>query len=86
MIEVASELQRAGFISYSRGHIVIVDRAGLERVCCECYRIIRSAFARLLEGHEERSPLSDMKLSDGGLSLAGDGGPTDARAVAGESC
>ncbi len=33
----ASELQTAGFISYSRGHININDRAGLESASCECY-------------------------------------------------
>ena len=33
----ASTMQRAGFISYSRGRITIRDRAGLEAVTCECY-------------------------------------------------
>ena len=31
------ELQQAGFISYARGHIKILNRAGLESVTCECY-------------------------------------------------
>jgi CRP-like cAMP-binding protein len=83
--EVASELQKAGFLSYSRGHIVILDRAGLERITCECYHIVRSVFARLLDGHHEPSPLSDMQLSDDGFSLAGDGGAADPSGVAGES-
>ena len=36
----AGSLQRAGLIRYSRGRIVILDRAGLEAHACECYRII----------------------------------------------
>jgi len=35
----AGLLQRAGLISYRRGGIRIVDRAGLEAVACECYRL-----------------------------------------------
>lgn len=37
----AGSLQRAGLIRYSRGKIVIIDRAGLEAKSCECYRMIR---------------------------------------------
>ena len=37
----AGSLQRAGLIRYSRGKIVIIDRVGLERRSCECYRVIR---------------------------------------------
>jgi CRP-like cAMP-binding protein len=33
----ASELQTAGFISYSRGHIRVHNRVGLESAACECY-------------------------------------------------
>jgi CRP-like cAMP-binding protein len=36
----AGALQRAGLIRYSRGRIVILDRAKLEANACECYRII----------------------------------------------
>ncbi|HYV11062.1 MAG TPA: Crp/Fnr family transcriptional regulator [Pyrinomonadaceae bacterium] len=36
----ARNLQSAGLIRYSRGHIVIVDRARLETNSCECYRIL----------------------------------------------
>lgn len=35
----ASNLQRAGLISYSRGKIQILDRRGMEAVSCECYEI-----------------------------------------------
>jgi CRP-like cAMP-binding protein len=33
----AGRLQDAGLIRYSRGHITIVDRRGLEEAACECY-------------------------------------------------
>ncbi len=33
----ATSLQRAGLISYARGLITIVDRAGLQQESCECY-------------------------------------------------
>ena len=32
-----STLQKAGFIRYTRGHINVVDRRGLETAACECY-------------------------------------------------
>lgn len=44
----AGALQDAGFIRHSRGRIAILDRQGLETAACECYRIIRSEFDRLL--------------------------------------
>ena len=34
----AGKLQRKTLISYSRGHIRILSRAGLEDACCACYR------------------------------------------------
>ena len=33
-------LQRAGLISYSRGHVTILDRAGLEAAACECHAVM----------------------------------------------
>ncbi len=39
--EVAGDLQRAGVISYRRGHISVVDRAGLLRGVCECYGAVK---------------------------------------------
>jgi CRP-like cAMP-binding protein len=44
----ASMLQRAGFITYSRGRMRVVDRTGLERAACECYGIIRREYERLV--------------------------------------
>lgn len=42
-------LQRDGLIAYSRGLVTILDRAGLEQVSCECYRVIQARFDRFFE-------------------------------------
>lgn len=47
--EVAGELQSDGFITYTRGVITILDRAGLERTSCSCYQIIKREFDRVLD-------------------------------------
>lgn len=39
---VANKLQQAGLIRYSRGQMTILDRQGLEKASCECYRLIKS--------------------------------------------
>ena len=46
--EAAGKLQRAGLIEYSRGHIKVLDRPGLERQVCECYQVVKAEFDRLL--------------------------------------
>lgn len=46
--EAASRLQEARILSYSRGTIRIVDRDALLARSCECYRVIREDYARLL--------------------------------------
>jgi len=43
-------LEKAGLITYARGVITILDRGGLEEATCECYRIIRGEFDRLVGG------------------------------------
>ncbi len=45
---IASRIQRAGLIRYSRGSIRILDRGGLENFSCECYRLISEEFGRYL--------------------------------------
>ena len=54
----ASALRRAGLIRYRRGTIRVLDRAGLERVSCECYRVIRSQYERLLPRTYERTAVA----------------------------
>jgi CRP-like cAMP-binding protein len=39
--KAAGALQKNALINYSRGHIKILDRAGLEAVSCECYGILK---------------------------------------------
>ena len=46
--EGALKLQHAGLISYARGHIKVLDRAGLEQCCCECYAVVKKEYDRLL--------------------------------------
>ena len=46
--EAAGKLQRAGLIQYSRGHITVPDRPGLEVRVCECYQVVKKEFGRLL--------------------------------------
>lgn len=46
--EAAGKLQSAGLIHYRRGHITVLDRAGLEARACECYQVVKNEFDRLL--------------------------------------
>jgi CRP-like cAMP-binding protein len=46
--ESASRLQSAGLIRYARGHISVLDRAGLEKRTCECYAVVKREYDRLL--------------------------------------
>jgi CRP-like cAMP-binding protein len=46
--EAAGKLQAEGLIQYARGHIKVVDRAGLEKRVCECYVVVKREYDRLL--------------------------------------
>ncbi len=46
--EAAGNLQRAGLIEYSRGHILVTDRQGIEHRVCECYQVVKTESDRLL--------------------------------------
>ncbi|MDD5365434.1 MAG: Crp/Fnr family transcriptional regulator [Gallionellaceae bacterium] len=46
--EAAGNLQRAGIISYRRGHIAVLDRSGLEARVCECYAVVKTELNRLM--------------------------------------
>jgi CRP-like cAMP-binding protein len=50
----AGVLQDLGFIRYRRGHISVLDRAGLEGRSCECYDVVRKELGRLLSDVQYR--------------------------------
>ena len=51
----AGALQRVGLIRYSRGKIVIIDRARLEATSCECYRMVRDEIHNFVNELNSRS-------------------------------
>lgn len=53
--EAAGRLQKAGLIRYHRGHITVLDREGLERRSCECYKVVKGEYDRLLPMLEEKA-------------------------------
>ena len=54
--QIATELQTEGLIEYTRGHVMIRKRAGLEERSCECYQIIRAEYSRLLDAGSVTGP------------------------------
>ncbi len=48
--EIAGKLRAEGLIEYTRGCIRILDRAGMERLACECYGRVKGEYERLLGG------------------------------------
>jgi CRP-like cAMP-binding protein len=46
--EAAGQLQKLKLIHYSRGHITVLDRPGLEKRVCECYAVVKKEMDRLL--------------------------------------
>ena len=44
----AGRLQEQGLISYVRGRIRVLDRRGLEATVCECYKVVKDEYDRLL--------------------------------------
>ncbi len=46
--EAAGKLQAAGHIRYRRGHISVLDRAGLAGRTCECYGVVKKETSRLM--------------------------------------
>lgn len=45
--EAAGKLQDLGVIKYHRGHITVLDRPRLEKLCCECYLVVKKESNRL---------------------------------------
>jgi CRP-like cAMP-binding protein len=44
---VAGTLQKAGLLTYRRGHVTVVDRQALEQAACECYRVATELLRRV---------------------------------------
>jgi hypothetical protein len=44
----AGHLQKQGLIKYVRGTITMLDREGLEAAACECYKVVKNEYDRLL--------------------------------------
>jgi CRP-like cAMP-binding protein len=45
--QAAGRLQQMGYIRYRRGHISVLDAAGLRRSACECYAVVKMEMQRL---------------------------------------
>jgi CRP-like cAMP-binding protein len=66
----AANLQRAGLIEYTRGHVKILDRASLEQHSCECYGVTKRDFDRLLGIFKSASkPNRTTRVAARGASL-----------------
>src|SRR5688500_1366700 len=48
---VAGTLQKAGLITYHRGHLTIIDREKLESASCECYRTVTDLLTNVIRTH-----------------------------------
>src|SRR5882757_1743175 len=46
--DAAGKLQKLGVIQYARGRITVLDRPKLEKLCCECYDVVKRETDRLL--------------------------------------
>lgn len=44
-----NELKKSGVVKYRRGSLVILDRKALERLSCECYRVIAQEIRELFK-------------------------------------
>lgn len=49
------KLQQDGLIRYTRGHIIILDRKGLEAVACECYEVLQRRLERFLVDYRDEA-------------------------------
>lgn len=59
----AGHLQDAGLIQYSRGHIRVLDRNGMEAFVCECYRVVKDEVDRLM-GKGDKKSLTRQAVAD----------------------
>ncbi len=75
----AGTLQAQGLISYARGRIKVIDRAGLETQCCEYYAAVKPETDRLLPTARRRPEAGRRSTASAAHVMA------DARAEAAES-
>ena len=65
----ARKLQAVGLIQYRRGKVKVIDRAGLERLACECFGVVKAEYERLLPGvtydkHEPEHPSDSNSVTN----------------------
>jgi CRP-like cAMP-binding protein len=46
--QAATLLKDFGLIRYKRGHLAILDRAGLQAAACECYGVSKALYAKFI--------------------------------------
>src|SRR5262245_56740148 len=59
----AHRLLDAGIIRYRRGHIVVLDRAGLEQRACECYLALQRQYDELLPNGAANPTMAPSSLA-----------------------
>lgn len=83
----AGELQRRGLISYHRGRVTVLDRAGLQAAACSCYAADRQVYAELLPlpaaGHAAAPAMCAGAPTRPGRGATRVNGPGSARAAPG---
>ena len=58
----AGKLRAEGMIDYKRGHITVLDREALEHESCECYKVVKQTFDRLLPHSAASAPAADAEV------------------------
>jgi CRP-like cAMP-binding protein len=58
--KAASKLEQLGVISYDRGMIHVLDRARLESLSCECYRVVKKETDLLLHYLPQRQVIANV--------------------------
>jgi CRP-like cAMP-binding protein len=57
-------LQESGAVHLSRSNVSVLDRSRLEAAACECYAVVRNAFAALFEFGESRHSSEQTQETD----------------------
>jgi hypothetical protein len=58
----AGSLQRSGLITYTRGDLRVLDRAGLELAACSCYGVDQRIYRTVLQASQDH-PQDDAVAS-----------------------